>query len=92
MNFRAQNSFRYFSEQERKLFKEVEGLIARQTRIKKQILDVPEVIQTPIVKKSKPLALQVHQNGSNTSKASNGLLQPSNFVLTLLFLEILRLF
>ena len=40
----------YFTEQERKLFREVEGLIARQTRIKKQILDIPgpKVIQKTI--------------------------------------------
>ena len=28
------------------MFKEVEGLIARQTRYKKQVLDIPSVIQT----------------------------------------------
>jgi len=33
-------------EKERKLFKEVEGLIARQTRFKKQILDVPSPVIT----------------------------------------------
>jgi len=74
-------------EQERKLFKEVEGLIARQTRIKKQILDVPKVIQTQIRPvTTKPLALQVQQNTSTASEFG------SNFALMLLFLEILRLF
>ena len=44
-----------FSEKERKLFKEVEGLIARQTRFKKQVLDVPSpVIRTKQIIDIKP--------------------------------------
>jgi len=84
-------------EQERKLFKEVEGLIARQTRIKKQILDVPEVIQTkfrPVTQK--PLALQVQKSEDNATASANGLTFNWASMLPvmhcILLLETLRLF
>lgn len=84
-------------EQERKLFKEVEGLIARQTRIKKQILDVPEVIQTkfrPVTQK--PLALQAQSSEDNATASANGLTFNWASMLPvmhcILLLETLRLF
>jgi len=83
-------------EQERKLFREVEGLIARQTRIKKQILDVPQVIQTkfrPVTQK--PLALQVQRSADNATASANGLTFNWASMLVMhciLLLETLRLF
>lgn len=90
-------TFNYlFTEQERKLFREVEGLIARQTRIKKQILDVPQVIQTkfrPVTQK--PLALQVQRSADNATASANGLTFNWASMLVMhciLLLETLRLF
>ena len=64
--------FFIFTEQERKLFKEVEGLIARQTRIKKQILDIagPKVIQTRLVHNRDP---EVREFSSRKPKTAESL-------------------
>lgn len=75
----------------------MEGLIARQTRIKKQILDVPEVIQTkfrPVTQK--PLALQAQSSEDNATASANGLTFNWASMLPvmhyILLLETLRLF
>jgi hypothetical protein len=43
------NFFVIFTEKERKLFREVEGIVARQTRFKKQILDLSTFVSKPVV-------------------------------------------
>ncbi len=74
-------SILYFTEQERKLFREVEGLIARQTRIKKQILDIPgpKVIQKtiPYYRNSKTESFPV-QSAQNQFKPVQALLRTSS--------------
>ena len=73
--------FCIFTEQERKLFREVEGLIARQTRIKKQILDIPgpKVIQKtiPFYRNSKTESFPV-QSAQNQFKPVQALLRTSS--------------
>ena len=78
---KANFQFCIFTEQERKLFREVEGLIARQTRIKKQILDIPgpKVIQKtiPYYRKSKTESFPV-QSAQNQFKPVQALLRTSS--------------
>merc|ERR1712223_716287 len=58
-------------EQERKLFEEVEGLIARQTRYKKQVLDIsgPKVIQTRLVHNRDPEVRELSSRRPKTAES-----------------------
>ena len=47
-----------------KIFKEVEGLIARQTRFKKQVLDVP----SPVIRTTKQIIHDIVQQNSNSNQ------------------------
>ena len=81
MSNKTNFQFCIFTEQERKLFREVEGLIARQTRIKKQILDIPgpKVIQKtiPFYRNSKTESFPV-QSAQNQLKPVQALLRTSS--------------
>ena len=83
IKFEQKTNFQFctFTEQERKLFREVEGLIARQTRIKKQILDIPgpKVIQKtiPFYRNSKTESFPV-QSAQNQLKPVQALLRTSS--------------